>query len=256
MTYIALTIILIGGSVYLASYAGIEHRYLRYRSFQLRVINPLEHPLVTEEELKDTLLALFGDFEGKDLNSVPLFDIEQFLNTNPYVFKTNVYSTLNGEISVSVLTRIPMLRVINIYSESAIIDTSGVMMPVSQDHPVRLTVATGNIEEHFLQGIARNLNVRSLQQGAMLRELFEITCSISKDKFLDALIGQIYVNSDQEIELIPKIGEQVILFGSSEDICKKLEKLKAFYLEVMKHEGWDVYKKINLTFENQVVCSK
>ena len=33
--YIILTIIILGGSLYLATYAGIEHRYELYRSFSL-----------------------------------------------------------------------------------------------------------------------------------------------------------------------------------------------------------------------------
>jgi cell division protein FtsQ len=58
------------------------------------------------------------------------------------------------------------------------------------------------------------------------------------------------------MELVPRLGEQIILFGTGEDASEKLEKLKAFYLQVVKQAGWDTYKTINLKFDNQVVCSK
>jgi len=256
IVYIILTVIILAGSIYLAAYAGSEHRSLLYRSFSLNIVNPLEQPLITEQELLDTLEATFGRLDGRNLNSVPLYEIEHFISSNPYVVSGNVFATLNGELSATVTTRVPLLRVFNSYGETFLIDTSGIAMPVSPVHPVRLPVASGHIEQHYIYHKNRELDVKKLESGVILKDLYHVARLISQDVFLNALIGQIYVNENLEMEFIPRIGNQVILFGNSENAREKLEKMKAFYHQVIKYTGWDTYKIINLTFDNQVVCSK
>ena len=69
-------------------------------------------------------------------------------------------------------------------------------------------------------------------------------------------IEQIYVNENTDIELVPKTGEHEIVLGDVNDLKDKFNKLMIFYLKGLNNLGWDVYKKINLKYKNQVVCSK
>lgn len=254
--YITLTMIILGGAIYLATYAGIEHRQSKYHAFSLRIANPQDSPLVTEEELLDTLAARFGPIEGNDLNSVSLFDLELFLSSLPYVFSANVFSSLDGGLSATVVTRVPLIRVFNLHGETFILDTAGVFMPVSPKHPVRLPVASGEIETHYIYRPGRQMNIHQLEEGSVIRQIYQVATLMEKNEFIQALVGQVYVNEESEIEFIPKIGRQVILFGTSEKAAEKMEKLTALYTQVMVNTGWDTYKTINLTFDNQVVCTK
>ncbi|HEY9561379.1 MAG TPA: cell division protein FtsQ, partial [Anseongella sp.] len=79
---------------------------------------------------------------------------------------------------------------------------------------------------------------------------------IREDKFWNAQIGQVYVNSGQEIELIPRIGDHRILIGNVRDLPAKMEKLLIFYQRAMPRVGWDTYKVINLKYGNQIVASR
>jgi cell division protein FtsQ len=78
---------------------------------------------------------------------------------------------------------------------------------------------------------------------------------IDKNDFLKAQIEQIYLNDEKEFELIPKIGNNTILFGDTEDMKEKFEKLIVFYRKGLNTIGWNKYKFINLKFKNQIVCS-
>jgi cell division protein FtsQ len=254
--YITLTVLILGGSLYLAATAGMQQRHVRYQLFNLKISNPQINPLITEEEINDTLISKFGKIEGQSIESVPIFEIEQFLRSIPYISSTNVYSTLNGSMSATVTTRVPVLRVFNSADESFLIDTAGVAMPVSKKHPLRLLVASGNITEPFRHMKGQKAMVSTLREGSVIKGLYEVAMLITADDFLDAFIAQIYVNEKNEMELVPRLGEQVIIFGTVEDAALKLEKLKAFYLQVVRQAGWDTYKTINLKFDNQVVCSK
>ena len=250
---IILTAIILGGSVFLASFAGKEHRRTVYRAFSLSIDNPQEQPLVTEEELLDTLSQRFGTFEGRNLDAVPLYEIEQFLVSNPYVERTNLYATLTGDMVASVITRVPMARIINIRNESCLVDTAGVAMPLSPSHPVRVIVASGHIEARF---DTLRASLAEMERGNILREVYDVTRWVSRDRFLEAFIGQVYVNEKQEMELMPRIGDQTILLGTGENAQEKLVRLREFYLQVVRYTGWDKYDTINLTFDNQVVCTK
>ncbi|MCD8495578.1 MAG: hypothetical protein LRY45_02455 [Bacteroides graminisolvens] len=74
--------------------------------------------------------------------------------------------------------------------------------------------------------------------------------------FFNALIEQIYVSNANEFTLIPKVGDQKIIFGKYEDVITKLENLKIFYQEALPYEGWQKYRTINVKYKGQVVCEK
>jgi cell division protein FtsQ len=56
--------------------------------------------------------------------------------------------------------------------------------------------------------------------------------------------------------MIPKLGNQLIVFGDATDVDIKLAKLKLFYKEVMVKAGWNNYSVINVQYKNQVVAKR
>jgi cell division protein FtsQ len=79
---------------------------------------------------------------------------------------------------------------------------------------------------------------------------------LQKDKFWNAQIEQINVLPTREIELIPLVGDQTIFMGTIYNYEKKLSRLKRFYTEAMNKVGWNKYSRINLEFDNQIICTK
>ena len=47
-----------------------------------------------------------------------------------------------------------------------------------------------------------------------------------------------------------------VIIGTPENLETKLKNLKAFYQKAKKDMMLDVYKSVNLQFDNQVVCTK
>jgi cell division protein FtsQ len=52
------------------------------------------------------------------------------------------------------------------------------------------------------------------------------------------------------------VGDQKILLGSARKLDDKLARLKTFYQKAMPYTGWQMYERINLKFDGQVVCVK
>jgi cell division protein FtsQ len=88
------------------------------------------------------------------------------------------------------------------------------------------------------------------------KKLLPLITYIQEDPFLSAQIDQIHVGSRGNLTMVPRIGDQLINFGSPDDYQDKFRNLKALYKEGFKNGGWTVYKSINLAYKNQVICLK
>ncbi|MDE6494478.1 MAG: hypothetical protein K2L50_07905 [Bacteroidales bacterium] len=183
--------------------------------------------------------------------------IERVLLQNPYVASAQVYLTEDGVCTMRIRQRDPALKVIGrgaMYQ----LDREGVEMPVNTDYPAHLRVAGGHIPFAARYG----LNVRELSDTSpmvVLKHLFHINRFLEEDAFWNALFEQIYVTSDMEYELIPKVGGQLIKLGKIEnegELAEKMCRLKLFYLKGMGQEGWKKYSVLNLKYKNQVVATK
>ncbi|HEU0226151.1 MAG TPA: hypothetical protein VFQ86_00280, partial [Arachidicoccus soli] len=86
-----------------------------------------------------------------------------------------------------------------------------------------------------------------------------ISMYVCKDTFYNAQIEQVYYTDSTGFVLVPRVGEQKIIFGdaiSDNMVKKKFKKLSIFYKDVIPFEGWEKYKTINLEFNDQIVATK
>jgi cell division protein FtsQ len=64
------------------------------------------------------------------------------------------------------------------------------------------------------------------------------------------------VDNNDEIDLIPRLGNNIVHLGTAENFEGKLRNLETFYKEVLPETGWNKYDLINLEFKDQIVCRK
>ena len=83
-----------------------------------------------------------------------------------------------------------------------------------------------------------------------------IVKSINDDPFTKSLIEQINIDDLGQYSLVPKVGNEKIVIGKLNNLQDKLSRLKFFYQEGLRYEGWNVYETIDLKNDNQVVCKK
>jgi cell division protein FtsQ len=88
----------------------------------------------------------------------------------------------------------------------------------------------------------------------LLKEVRDISIAIQKDSFCIAMIEQIDITAQRSFEMIPKVGNQLIVFGNAEDAGIKFDKLKLFYKNILVKSGWNKYSVINVEYKNQVVA--
>jgi cell division protein FtsQ len=184
----------------------------------------------------------------KKLSQLNIPRLEKKLIDNKMIRSAEVFTDMNGVLTVHVQQREPILRVLRPDGTGFYIDRNGLKMPLSERFSAHVPVATGNIFESY----SGNDTLLSF----VGHELFKIATYVDKDAFWKAQIEQIFVTTESELVLIPKVGDHEIIFGSTADMEEKFEKLLLFYKEGLSRMGWDKYKSINLSYKGQVVCVK
>ena len=216
-----------------------------------------EDSLVSEAQIRQMVESNFDSLKKRPLNAISLAAIEQTLRESPYVKDVDVYVTMNRKLKLKIRSFIPVVRILSHGDKSFYLDRKGSLIPVNPYHPSHVLLASGNIDATVPDSaLSQNLHYTQLNNFSGIEELFNLAKQIKENRFLKAQVEQIFRNRENEYELIPKIGDQVIIFGKASLIKNKLKKLEAIYRQAIPRSGWQTYKIINLKYKNQVICSK
>lgn len=87
---------------------------------------------------------------------------------------------------------------------------------------------------------------------------------------MENLVEQINILPDQNVEIVPRIGNHIVLLGKlpenidrkkrekaiAEFFNHKMTRLEKFYRYGLSEVGWNKYSYINIEFDNQIICRK
>lgn len=237
----------LGGLVVLMSFIGVKKSTMVCKKVEVMI--PGSQYFIDKEEVDNILGLNSNSLIGRRLENINLHKLEKMLQSNPFVQSARVYADMDGVIVVEISQRKPMLRVINMYGQDFYVDENGLKIPVSPNFTAKVLVANGFIDEPF------GIKVDTLHT-ALAKDVYKTADFIRKDSLWAAQIGQIYVNDQHEIELIPRVGNQRILLGNADSLDVKFKNLLAFYKQALPQVGWDTYKAINIKYSNQVIGIK
>ena len=253
-------VLLLARTGVLVGLSGIEHDRKPCRKVSITIDYGAADILITKKEIDSLITRTAGTVKGKPLGYINIAAVEGSIRRQSYVAEVKVFNSNDGDLSVQVRQREPLLRIINRKFESFYLDESGAMLPVNPNFSARAIVANGIIDYSYAKNPNYRVNVLSLSDSVMydslLTNLYKLAMYITHDKFLKVQIGEIYVDERGEFELIPRVGNHTILFGKAEDMDEKFKKLFAFYKLGLNRIGWNKYNVVNIKFKNQVVCSK
>lgn len=199
---------------------------------------------IDKEDVKKIISSYTGEITGTRIEGFNLKAMEAELKREVWIKDADLFFDNNGILQATVEEREPIARIFTKTGSSFYIDNSNMMLPISEKLSARLPVFTSFPTEN---------KVLSKIDSSLLKDINTLSVLIQKDSFLMAMIEQVDITPNREFEMIPKIGEQTIVFGDASGAEQKFSKLELFYKKVMLKYGWNRYSVINLQFKGQVI---
>ena len=209
------------------------------RDVELVIKDTVYAGFITKKEVAAMLEKKGVSPIGKHLDRIRTKTLEQALSKHPLIDEVECYKTPSGKLCIEVTQRIPILRIMSANGENYYLDNKGTVMPPDAKCVAHRAIVTGNVEKSFA-----------------MKDLYKFGVFLHNNKFWDAQIEQIHVLPDQNIELVPRVGDHLVYLGKLENFEDKLARLKEFYKKGLNRVGWNKYSRINLEFSNQIICTK
>ncbi len=204
----------------------------------LRISIDAKYKLITSAEIVNLLEANNINPQGKYYDQIREDEIEQLLTAHPFVKLVECYHLPNSNtIQLDILLREPIFIVGGL--DSYYVDSEKEILPLSIQAAAYLPLLSGTVTHQMAVG-----------------KLFDLMQFIGSDPFWNSQIEQVYVRNDLKIELIPRVGDAVILLGDMEDYKEKLDRVYRLYDKGFGVLGWNRYSLLDLQYDGQIVCTK
>lgn len=210
---------------------------------------------VTRKQLLNLAYGNSARILGQPLKKINLLEIEKRINVLRELRVAEVYRTIDGNVHIYADQREPVMRLIPDGGGDYFVDEDGVIVRRRNLYTPRLHIVGGNI--NISSAMLNGISVMDTSiKNTILKDIYELVNYINDDDFWSAQIDQIYVDDNNQIDLIPRVGNQTVHLGTIENFKGKLRNLEAFYDKVLPEVGWNKYSIINLEFKDQIVCKK
>lgn len=216
--------------------------------------------LITESEVESLLLASYPGLTSQRIKDVHTKAIVDTLSQNCYLTNIRSAVSVGGRIVVNATQKRPIVRAY--YGDKVFyIDDQGQCFPISKNAECDVIVANGNFHQK-LSGKIQKLNIAELANDSIrskydIVNVWKLACFLDKKSTqYNVLYDQIYIDTNSDLILQPRVGSHEILVGSADNLERKFNNLKKFYANGMPHAGYNSYSRVSIKFDNQVVCTK
>jgi cell division protein FtsQ len=228
--------------------AGRQETVREIKTVQVRILPDTGLYFVTREEVLEMVGGGPEGVAGRRVASVRPEMLETQLKALPFVKTCDVYADLSGNLKITLEQKRPLMRIISRSGESYYLAEGGEKLPFSKQFTAHVPVGNGNIAE--------NLADSTHAKTPVLQSLVELATFMDRQAFWSAQIEQVYVDNYSELLLIPRVGNHSIVLGNTDRLPEKMEKLGLFYTKALSKLGWDLYERIDLRYERQVIGVK
>ena len=204
---------------------------------------------IDQHDISNMINDQFGAVVGRKLSEIKFQDIEKAIEKLPYVSNAEVSSDMDGIVNISVQQREVVLRVVNVNGREYYVDSEGNKVPVTLKYVPHVLVANGNIRE----GYGKSLEP---VESKMVKDLVKVVNHVKGDDLWENQIVQIYVNEQNDIELIPRVGKEVLVIGSADSLDYKLDRIENYYKNILPKVGADAYARVNVKYGGQIICER
>jgi cell division protein FtsQ len=190
-----------------------------------------------QETVNKLLIENKKDASSIQKDKLDLNKLERTLDSQEMIEKSDVFVSIDGVLKAVVKQKTPIARVFD-GNRSFYIDYEGSVMPLSDNFTARVPLVSGVINKKNSEGLVR---------------LFRM---IYSDDFLKKNIIGIEIMPSGSLKMLNRNFNYQIDFGRMMNVERKFNNYKAFFQKAVLDSSLYKYKKIDLRFTQQVVCTK
>ena len=194
-------------------------------------------PFVKQETVNKLLIENNEGVSSIQKVNLDLNKLEKNLNAQEMIEKSDVYVSIDGVLKAVVRQKTPIARIFD-NEGSFYIDYEGNRMPLSTNFTARVPLVSGGINKNNNEDLAQLLRI------------------IHDDPFLKKNIIGIEIMPNGSLKMHNRNFDFQIDFGKLINMEHKFKNYKAFFQKAVLDSSLYKYKKIDLRFTDQVVCTK
>ena len=236
LTYSLYVIALIAIGV-LMGFADMRHENKTITGLNVSVIDFDTLKFVNEGMVSKIVKTTYDSLKYKSKNSIDISLLENKIQEMNSVANAEVYVDIENNLSIKVYQRKPIGRIVS-SNYNCYLDGDGNKMKLSPMYTANVILIEGAVSKNNL------------------KEIYSLITYIRNNEILQEQLVSIRVDKNNEYSFRTRKGNQVIEFGKYTDVKTKFDKLLIYYRKTVSDFGWTRYKRINLKFTNQVVCTK
>jgi cell division protein FtsQ len=239
--------IVIGGGMLMLLIAAIgKQKRELCKDYSINIKGAQKNLFVDKSSIEKILqFAGNGKIKGQRRSVFNLLDVERMLENNVWIKDAEVYFDNHDVLHVSVTEREPVARVFTTSGKSFYVDETDKMMPLSDRFSAKVPVFTGFPSQ-----------VISQRDSALLKDVRTTASFILHDPFWMSQVSQLDITPARTFEMIPVVGNHIVLLGEGDNMKQKFHRLFVFYKDVLSQTGFEKYKAINVQYEGQVIGVK
>lgn len=251
LLHISVWTLLLLGIILLPAFSAKERKHMLCAGVKIQLAPGESNSLLSVTDL-EAYLRQQDSLTGKPLQEIKPEEVENLLKTHPYVARAEAHLNLQGQVIVDIWTEQALLRIQPPQGSPVYLSERGRILPLRAGMPVRLAVANG-----FTGEVPETGSMLDPDEHQRLYDLYRLGKYLQQDPFFHLLFSQIYCKASGDFLLVPRLGRHTVLLGKmDETLEEKMENLRAFYTQGLQRSSWDRYTHLNLTYKNQVVCTK
>ena len=235
--------------MYIAGRQG--RKAVKCKNVEVTILDSLSNKFVNRSDIKTILDSVYGKHIGVSIDSLNLADIEEIIDNNSAVQKSQAHITKEGILKIEVTQRKPLVRFIT--AEGGFYaDAEGSIFPLQKNFSSRVHIVDGKLP---VPGrIEEATKMTDPAQIKWFNGIVNLVNYMEGNQMWKEFFVQIHSLEDGSLVLIPRKGKERFIFGQPDRIAEKFERIATYYTSIVPEKGQDHYKEINVTYHGQIVC--
>ena len=207
---------------------------------------------VTAEDVQKRLGSVYGSYVGQKMDSLDLARIEEIVDAQSAVLRSEAYTTTDGLLHIMIWQREPVLRFQN-GADGFYVDDRGYIFPLQDHYSCDVPIVDGCIPVSVGKGYKGEAGKPG--EAAWITDVLGMMEDIKGNRKFKDFFVQYSVNSDGDLILVPREGDEKFIFGRPEDIEAKLSRVERYYQYIRPSRGESgEYKTVNVKYKGHIFC--